>query len=63
MFAESENPLQARAIHPAGSPGVPSPSPPPNVGTLGVNIGGYSVWLYLVAMNTRAPARMMYGAQ
>ncbi len=56
---EAQDPLEARAVHPAGRAGVPGPSPASHVRALGVDVGGGDVGLDLVAVESRARGRVV----
>src|SRR5207249_1709685 len=56
---KAEDPFKSGAIHPSGRTGVPSPSAPPNMKRLRVNIGAGDVRFDLVAKNVGTRSRMI----
>src|SRR4030095_15645698 len=61
--AKAQQPLDARAIHPAGRARVPAPSAAPQVGRLGVDVTRDDVRLDTVAVEPSARARVVDGVQ
>src|SRR5581483_8966962 len=56
---KAEDPFKSGAIHPSGRTGVPSPSAPPNMRRLRINIGADDVRFDLVAKNVGARSPMI----
>src|SRR5665213_2685102 len=63
LQVESENPLEASAVHPSGRAGVPGPSATSDIGGRGIEVTASDVGLDLVAVNCVGRARMIYGVQ
>src|SRR5262245_36297923 len=57
--AKAQQPLDTRAIHPAGRAGVPAPAAPSRVGRLGIDVARDDVRLDTVAVEPSARARVV----